>query len=131
MGLKALFSVYFIYDVGITLTKSSALFFYARVFTTNDKRYRFALWGTQLLVLAWIIAILIATVFLCIPVKKSWLPDTTGHCQDTQTLWLGSAISSVIIDLMILVMPMPMLWKLQLKLSRKIFITGVLICGYG
>ena len=130
-GLEALFAVYFTYDCGISLTKASALFFYSRVFTTHDPRFRWALWTTQGLVLAWLISLLIATIWLCVPVQKSWLPTISGHCQNMHTLWLGSASSSVVIDLIILFFPMPMLWSLQLKLSRKIFISGVLLCGYG
>ena len=130
-GLEALFAVYFTYDFGISLAKTSALFFYSRVFTTHDPRVRWALWTTQGLVAAWLISILVSTVTLCIPVQKSWLPTISGHCENTQAVWLGSAVSSVVIDLIILLFPMPILWSLQITLGRKMLITGVLLCGYG
>ncbi len=53
-----------------------------------------------------------------------------GHCSNEDTLWLGSVIPSVIIDLIILIMPLPMIWKLQMKLTKKILIMGVFMCGY-
>ena len=55
-GLEALFAVYFTYVIGISLAKTSALFFYSRVFTTHDPRFRWALWITQGLQLTYVCA---------------------------------------------------------------------------
>jgi len=130
-GHKVLYAFFFTFDTGISLAKTSALFFYARVFTTLDSRFRLALWVIHGVVLAWLIALLLSTVFLCIPVQKEWLKSLPGHCQNNEVVNLGTAIASVVIDVMILLLPMPMLWKLQARLTRKIFIFGVFICAYG
>lgn len=53
-----------------------------------------------------------------------------GHCSNVDTVWLGSVIPSTIIDLIILIMPLPMIWKLQMKLTKKILVMGVFVCGY-
>ncbi len=84
----------------------------------------------QAAVYIWFLGILISVVFSCVPVQKSWMPMIDGHCSNVDTVWLGSVIPSTIIDLIILIMPLPMIWKLQMKLTKKILVMGVFVCGY-
>ena len=129
--LKLLWVEYYIFDTGTSLAKSSALFFYARIFNSaNNKKFKYALWATQAAVFLWLFAILISVVFSCIPVQKTWQPWIEGHCSNEDTVWLGSVIPSIIIDFVILILPLPMLWKLQIKPLQKLLVTGIFICGY-
>ena len=128
--LKALFVCYNIYDISISLPKISALLFYARVFGTQNKLFKYALLVTHSLVVGWLISTVMVGVWLCDPVKKQWKPTTPGHCHPNAVLWLASAIPSVIIDLILLLLPLPMLWQLQMRKSRKILIMTVFVCGY-
>lgn len=43
---------------------------------------------------------------------------------------MGSAIPSVLIDIIILVLPLPKLWHLKIDLARKIGLMTVFILGY-
>ena len=128
--LKFLFALYFVYDLSITIPKCSALLFYARIFGNVSRTFVYSLWAIGFCIFGWLISLWLFTLFLCDPVKKQWLPTTPGHCHPTSALWLGSAIPSVAIDLMILFVPIPMLWQLQMKKSRKALIIGVFLCGY-
>jgi hypothetical protein len=128
--LELLFANYFLYNTGLSLAKLSVLLFYARIFDTGSSRFRYALYVTHALVLAWLLGICLSTLFLCKPIQKQWLPDIPGTCANTGGLWLGSAIPSVIIDLVILVLPLLMLWRLKTKKSRKLLTIGIFICGY-
>jgi hypothetical protein len=130
LGLKLQFCIYFVYNLSITLTKTSVLFFYARIFSTQSRPFKWALWISQGLVWGWFVAICLVTVFMCNPVNKQWIPSVEGTCRPIGDLWLGSAIPSVIIDVIILVLPLPLIWKLRLKKSRKILVSGVFVCGY-
>lgn len=129
-ALKVLFATYLVYDTGLTLAKMSALLFLARIFGSHSRNFNRLLWATHGLVWAWWVGIVFATIFMCKPVAKQWNPALEGTCGSNDALWLGSAIPSVIIDLVILVLPMPMLWRLQLRPSRKILVTTVFVCGY-
>lgn len=53
-----------------------------------------------------------------------------GNCLNTGSLSMGISFGSLIIDVIILVMPIPMLWKLQIKAIRRIQISGAFVCGY-
>ena len=79
---------------------------------------------------AWLIAAWISTIFQCVPVRKAWETVEGGHCIAQWSWFLGTAIPSLVIDFCILVMPMPILWRLQMNTSRKVWIMGVFLCGY-
>lgn len=128
--LKLLWVVYYIFDTGTAVSKSSALFFYARVFGSTNSRFRYALWLVHAMNVIWLVTILLDVTFMCTPIAKAWDTALEGHCLNTGRFWMGSGITSLIIDIIILVMPLPMLWKLHMKTIRKIQILGVFICGY-
>ncbi|KAL8949409.1 MAG: hypothetical protein Q9222_004478 [Ikaeria aurantiellina] len=128
--LKVLYACYILYDTSITFPKISALLFYARIFGTQNKAFRYMLWLTHFLVIGWLLSIMMLGVFLCDPVEKQWKPYLDGHCKPNSALWLGSAIPSVVIDLILLLLPLPMLWRLQMKKQRRILIMTVFAFGY-
>lgn len=129
--LKLLYGGVILYDFGISLPKLSALFFFARVFPyQRSPALRWALWITGGLVVAWLLQAVISAVFQCIPVQKAWYPALLGHCLDTREWYLSSALSSVILDLIILILPMPSLWGLQMRWQKKLLLTAVFAVGY-
>ena len=129
-NLKIVFASQFLYDVGVTLPKISVLLFYARVFSKADINFRYALWAGYVYSVAWCITTLVLALTTCDPITKSWATELPGHCISTNIIWLVSAVTSVILDVYILLLPLPILWRLHLKLSRKIQITVIFICGY-
>ena len=130
-GLILLYVNYPLYDLATFFPKLSALFFYARVFTTHvNTWFTRSLWATGTLVIAWLIFALPSSIFQCTPVSKAWSVNIPGHCINLSDWWLGSAILSVIIDFIILILPLPVLWSMQLRPLRKFLVTAVLICGY-
>ena len=102
--LYAYFSSFFI---AVSLAKTSVLFFYTRMFTTSNPSFRWSLLIVQLLVIGWLVAALIVTPLLCILLEKLWLPQIPGRCINISKLNLGTAISSTIIDFIILLLPTP------------------------
>ena len=103
--------------------------FYARVFRTV-RVYRIAIWTVGLMCLAWGIALTFVALFTCTPIRKSWNSRVPGHCLDRQANFLGAAIPNVLTDLIILILPVPMLWHVQTTLRRKISLFGIFAAGY-
>ncbi|ROT41233.1 hypothetical protein SODALDRAFT_330954 [Sodiomyces alkalinus F11] len=130
--MKLLFSVYFVYDVALFVTKESALLFFSRIFPkrNNSAWWNWALWITHGINAAWLIGIIFGTIFMCDPVEKGWNPMIPGTCGENSALWLGSAVPSVVIDLLILLLPLPKIWGLQLSTARKTGVTLVFVLGY-
>ncbi|CAD6589656.1 MAG: hypothetical protein ASARMPREDX12_003920 [Alectoria sarmentosa] len=122
------------YCVCVTLTKISILLFYYRLFGVN-KNFKYACYVVLTLVTCWCIAIVLTVLFQCIPVEAAWIrPYPHSKCINSNASLLGTAITNVILDIVILVLPMVPIWSLSLTVRQKvtltaIFLLGAFICG--
>ncbi|KAM0806447.1 hypothetical protein BDR22DRAFT_968475 [Usnea florida] len=69
----------------------------------------------------------------CSPIQKLWKPDIPGHCTSRHTLGVVSAVMAVILDFSILLLPLPLIWRLQMAWKKKsrviaVFGVGLLAC---
>lgn len=119
----------FVYNTGLSLVKLSVLLFYIRVFR-SIRAYRIAFWITGAILVGWCVANNFLALFTCVPVQKAWISTTSGHCLITQHTFLGATISNIIADLIVLILPMPMLWRLHIGTPRKLGLVGVFAAGY-
>ena len=129
-GLQVQWSIFWIYIIAIWLSKLSALAFYARVFSPGNRRFRLVLWTVAGLSSAWLVGVLISLILQCNPVQEAWQRLIPGACQDPYNWWLATDTSNFMVDLIVLLIPLPMLWRLQVKPIRKGLIFGVFISGY-
>lgn len=104
-------------DAGISLPKASVLLFYARIFTTLSRPFRYALWIGHTLNFLWWIGAIVRCVLFCSPTQKYWDTEKPGFCRSADALYVGSAVPSVVIDLYILLLPLPIIWTLFMRLS--------------
>ena len=71
----------------------------------------------------------LAAIFQCVPPHKFWSPSTPGHCGSSYVMFLIISILAFITDFIILVMPLPYIWKLQMKLRQKLLLSIVFTLG--
>ena len=72
------------------------------------------------------------TLSLCKPIQFFWeqLQGASGTCIDLKAAELGAGVALMAADVMILVLPMPMLWSLQVKWVRKIQLCALFGIGF-
>lgn len=128
--LKFLWAIYFVHTTGMAIAKTSVLLFYTRVFGMRNTKFKYAIWSVHAMNIAWAIGTLLSVLFICNPISKAWEFLQPGSCLNFTQLWLGNGLPNLIIDVIILVLPVPMLWQLKMKWARKIQIIGVFACGY-
>lgn len=75
------------------------------------------------------IASLLAHVFLCRPVDKMWRPAEDGKCGDRQTLNLASTGAEVGLEASILLLSVPVLWKVEFSPGRKLAVGSAHLLG--
>lgn len=66
-------------------------------------------------------------IFSCIPVQKSWdlsFPQSEGSCINVVALYFATAIANIFTDVILLVIPIPLIMGLNMPKIQKI---GVLI----
>ena len=122
-----------LYQPAITLPKYSALFFFVRVFgVAEDSRFfRSNIRAAMGVVTIWVFWALLFDIFQCSPVRKAWLPTIPGHCINKAPNWfVGFAGVSVIIDLYIMLLPLPILWSMYTGRKRKMIMTAFFFCAY-
>ncbi|KAI1439380.1 hypothetical protein F5Y02DRAFT_405874 [Annulohypoxylon stygium] len=122
-----------LWAISTSLVKLSILFFYISIFTIP--RIRIAVFIVIALTVALIIAVIFESFLLCRPFEFTWNKEIPGGvCGNSTDAYLAIGIVNLIIDFSLVLLPMPVLWRLQMPVGKKIAISailglGLLICG--
>ena len=108
--------------------KASILVLYHRVFFVS-RRFTRMLWGVGIFVIGYSGVLGGASLIQCLPLNYIWDRSVKGYCLDIPLAATILAVFNVLTDVIILVMPMPMLWKLQMKKREKLQIMGMFLLG--
>ena len=95
-----------------------------------SKAFRISLYIVTALVTVLSIYSFVFVIVQCSPVRKAWIPSTPGHCHTIERFDLGILLASVVGDLIIMLLPIPMIWNLHTGRARKVRLTGLFFCGY-
>lgn len=115
----------------VAITRTSIYFFYLRIFSAN---LTFRRWVYVFITLN----ILAATLFFflcffqCRPISFSWDfwdGQHQGTCLNVRALVLASGFVNVIFDFSTLLLPMPILLKLNMRIGRKIQVIAMFCVG--
>ncbi|KAJ5437631.1 hypothetical protein N7445_006175 [Penicillium cf. griseofulvum] len=125
---KLLFAHVFIYSTTVTLTKSSIIMFYRRIFNLRNLLYY-----AMAIIIGYFVAVIVTIAAACRPTSYFWKqytdPTAEGTCIDVPQFFLINGIASVVIDVMILCVPAPIIWRLQMPKSQRAAVTSILLLG--
>lgn len=68
---------------------------------------------------------------MCSPVDKIWDPTTPGTCGNSVTYWRAVAGMDILLDFAVVMIPLPMIWRLRLELREKLAIGALWAMGIG
>ncbi|KAL8788721.1 MAG: hypothetical protein Q9213_001535 [Squamulea squamosa] len=110
---------------------SIALFFLRLV--PPKKRYIWTIWGIIGILVVSDIFVSIDFFFECVPIRKVWLPHTSGSCAvrnaiNESALWLYQA-ASILSDVVLLCIPVCLFWRLQVDLRTRLVL--IILCCLG
>jgi len=124
------------YSPAIAMVKFSILLFYARIFTENTARlptliwFRRALYAMGAVTALWWVLCQSIVIFECSPIHYFWdHKPISGHCIDVQQFFTGQAIPNIITDAILLALPLPLIWRLQLPMVQKAGLSAVFLLG--
>ena len=66
---------------------------------------------------------------ICRPFAYSWDKTIDGKCGDTLKGWLITGIVNLLIDVGVITLPLPVLWRLQMSPGKKIGLTAMFTVG--
>ncbi|KAL7659137.1 hypothetical protein ACMYSQ_002077 [Aspergillus niger] len=114
------------YIPALGLSKISLIILYYRL-SDMQRKWRITLWGMTAFVVAYMIILECLFLFTCDPVYKAWHPGAEGHCWSRAPIFMAGVVASMFIDLVLLVMPLPIVVRLQMASRKRIG----LVCMFG
>lgn len=85
---------------------------------------------TAVFILLWALAVILGGFLLCQPFAFTWDQSIPGgHCGNQVLSYQITGALNLVTDLMVLTMPMPYLWKLEMRVSQKVPLMAVFAVG--
>jgi hypothetical protein len=111
-----------IYLFAVTFSKLAILDLYLHIFI--DKFSRYTTYSIGLIVILSLIANFVTVLAQCRPVSFLWDPTGDGFCHDIQAHFTWASLPNIITDLVMLILPIPVIMKLYASWRVKV---GILI----
>ncbi|KAH9215114.1 hypothetical protein DL95DRAFT_446050 [Leptodontidium sp. 2 PMI_412] len=113
------------YNLALTCIKISIILQYLRIFV--GRSIRFWCWASIVLVTLYGLETFILAFVGCIPIHSFWTGG--GKCINMKFIWFFNAALNILTDIIILVLPMPVLSSLRLPTKQKIGLMFVFALG--
>ncbi|WYZ40849.1 hypothetical protein EsH8_IV_001190 [Colletotrichum jinshuiense] len=129
-ALECWWYCYLFYSLSMIVSKMSIAFFLLRI--TSQRLHVWIIYVAMLFTVLSGLVFFFVALFQCQPLSFFWNKDQEGTCIDVNVVialaFLYSAFS-VISDLTFAILPVYLVWKLQLRKGTKIVLTPLLIMG--
>jgi hypothetical protein len=125
--LQAKFALNCISILGLGLVKSSILVLYHNIFKL--RKFRICIWLVLAFVIGWTISFFFSHLFTCYPITVFIEPFYGNKCVDIVPMFLSLLYTDVIADVVILILPIPMVLTVQLPLKKKLAVIGMFTLG--
>ncbi|KAH8587635.1 hypothetical protein B0O99DRAFT_393870 [Bisporella sp. PMI_857] len=113
--------------LAIVFTKLSILAFYWRVFSSQMMQVLIRI--TAGVVICGSTGFFMTSAIQCNPIHKVWDTVIGGTCINTNAFHLANAAFNIITDFSLLVLPLHVIWKLQISQSKKVMVSCLLTLG--
>ena len=104
--------------MSVGLVKLAILLSYLRIFNTKEDHV-----ATHVMMgvaMCWMLSAVLGAFFQCRPFSYIWNQLQEGNCDARVRFWVAIGVSHLVIDVLILLLPVRMVWKLQVSLNTKI-----------
>lgn len=128
---STLFAINFIWTIAMPLIKLSILLLYIRIF--GRLRYiRIIFYVVCIFMALWAIAVVLILCLQCRPIELIWNKRIQGgSCINSNIFYLVSSIPDAITDVILLLLPLPAIWRLHNTIWQKAILTGMFVLGSG
>lgn len=121
-----------LFGIVLTTVKLSILWFYWKVFATNSGQNvnKRMIQAAAILCVVWFLTATFVVVFQCKPINAYWNNFAQApYCLNSPKMLLGYEITNLFVDVFILCIPLPIVWKLHLQTSKKAGLVGIFLLG--
>ncbi|KAK4172100.1 hypothetical protein QBC36DRAFT_81315 [Triangularia setosa] len=116
------------HKIALHLTKVSLLLLYVRIFS-HVRAFRLTAMGLIYFIILYMISSTIVGICQCIPVASAWDLDIRGKCLNLYIIWNMNGVVSLATDVIILILPFPLVFGLHIPMSQKLALMPVFGLG--
>ncbi|KAL8858715.1 MAG: hypothetical protein Q9178_004803 [Gyalolechia marmorata] len=118
------------YMIGILGFKVALCWAYLRILEASpNPRYKILIYVAMVGAIIGHVVGTFILLFQCSPIQKSWRPLTPGHCLPNEATFYGLAAVTIVFDVVIFLLPIPLLVKLNINVKKKIVLVCVFLLG--
>lgn len=117
------FASVFLWVSATALIKLSILHLYVGVFAKPG--FRMGVYVLATVIVAFWFSYVLAEFLICRPLAYNWDKTVKGTCGNLTTQIIAVAVINAVLDFASAVLPMPVLWNLQMAFKKKIMLTGI------
>lgn len=119
-----------LYLLSILGYRLALLLMYLRLFGVSTP-FRYATWAVMFFVTGYLFSNFITLLFGCTPISKYWKHDQPGHCINLAQADYAYGSMNVVSDILMFLLPLPMVWQLRLSPKEKFGLFLVFMSGIG
>ncbi|KAF2267340.1 hypothetical protein CC78DRAFT_614279 [Lojkania enalia] len=125
------------YTSSTTFIKLAILFQYLRLFDMQGSTPRRTTIGMLIFISTWGTTFFFLAIFSCNPIEKNWKFDVPGKCvgwgskigEELFATFTAHSSSNMLLDIIVLILPIPFLRTLRVKGKTRIGLVGLFIMG--
>ena len=106
------------YAVAVTLPRLVLLALYLRI--SNQRPFRISCYTILGILIFYECLAITLTLTTCVPLSMFWDPTVQGHCFDIIGWWRWSTFPDLLIDAAMLILPIPVIWGLNIPRNDKV-----------
>lgn len=125
---KLLFSAEIFYTLIICFAKFSILGFYWRIFGV-DNTIKLPIYILGGVITGWGISVILVSIFQCKPISGFWNRNSPSTCVNNHAFFIGISVPNILTDILLLILPVPYIWKLRRGIAQKAGIAGMFSLG--
>lgn len=117
------------YNASLMAIKMTFLSQYYRIFQRTSKPIFYSFVGTVVFVGCWVLSQLVIAIFTCDPISGYWDKTKDARCISNHPFWEVNAAGNIITDVMIFILPIPVLESLNLPRRQRHILVGIFSLG--
>ncbi|KAJ5248567.1 hypothetical protein N7468_000018 [Penicillium chermesinum] len=126
--LKTFWSSEWFFITGTTAFRLGIIFLYIELFRGN-KFYWISMTVAGIVIAYWVASVLMV-LLLCRPIASNWDIKIQGKCGDVSETENISASFNLVVDLIVVTLPMPMVFSLNMPKDKKISVVASFLLGF-
>ncbi|KAM0478815.1 hypothetical protein ACHAP7_005971 [Fusarium lateritium] len=127
-NLKTFYFSIVTYNIALAAIKTTFLVQYYRAI--GVRQYKKAYMVALVIVSAWSVSQILLNTLACIPVSAFWDHSVGGSCVPNNPSWYINAAGNIVTDILIILLPLPILRELRLGRRQKWILISIFCLGF-